>query len=384
MADNAKESTVNEIAMTTIASTDTKATVLSTVQLETETLKSQIPGQIPLSELEIGKEIGQGTYGRVCVGKWKKYRVALKFCQNRGKMDEFMREANLMITLPPPPNVVRMYGISLDGTQPIIVMEYCAGGSLDKLLYDTKEQISMEEKVKWIHEVAQGMLHLHKYNIVHRDLAARNILLTSSDPTTAQLKISDFGMSRVLQEDIENKTVSSVGPVCWMAPESLRHKVYSKKSDVWMFGVVVYEIVAQREPHADIDTKNVTVLIRDKGLTPTIPNDCPEKLRQVMQLCWNIEPQQRPNFQEICRLLESERRHSESSSSSSVPLAVPSLPSPKGVPKTSSKKSFKPVQRSVSPVPRNPKSSSKPPAISASPQRPLPKLPPTSPPIVHN
>jgi len=100
--------------------------------LETETLKGMIPGQISLNELEIGNEIGQGTYGRVCVGKWKKYRVALKFCQNRGQMEEFLREANLMILLPPHPNVVRMYGVSMDGTQPIIVMEYCGGGQTNK------------------------------------------------------------------------------------------------------------------------------------------------------------------------------------------------------------------------------------------------------------
>jgi serine/threonine protein kinase len=80
--------------------------------------------------LEIENEIGSGTYGRVCVGKWKKnkYRVALKFCQNRGKFDEFLKEASLMISLPSHPNVVQMFGVCLEGTQPIIVMEYCSGG----------------------------------------------------------------------------------------------------------------------------------------------------------------------------------------------------------------------------------------------------------------
>jgi serine/threonine protein kinase len=91
-------------------------TTLTYTQTLTETLKSLTPGQIPFNELEIRRQIGNGNYGRICVGKWKKYRVALKFCQNRGKMDEFMREANLMILLPPHPNVVRMYGVSIDGT----------------------------------------------------------------------------------------------------------------------------------------------------------------------------------------------------------------------------------------------------------------------------
>jgi serine/threonine protein kinase len=93
-------------------------------------LKRLSPSEIPLNKLEIGSEIGSGTYGRVCVGKWKKnkYRVALKFCQNRGKIDEFMREPDLMISLPPHPNVVQMFGVCIEGTQPIIVMEYCSGG----------------------------------------------------------------------------------------------------------------------------------------------------------------------------------------------------------------------------------------------------------------
>jgi serine/threonine protein kinase len=80
--------------------------------------------------LEIGRELGQGRYGRVCIGKWKtkNIRVALKFCQNKSEINDFMREVNLMISIPPHRNVVRMFGVSIDGTQPIIVMEYCDAG----------------------------------------------------------------------------------------------------------------------------------------------------------------------------------------------------------------------------------------------------------------
>jgi hypothetical protein len=296
--------TIHNYDGTNTISTTSSATTTTTYQPGTETLQGLSPGQILLNELEIGQEIGEGTYGRVCVGKWKKYRVALKFCQNRGKMEEFLREANLMISLPPYPNVVRMYGVSIDGTQPIIVMEYCAGGSLDKLLYDKQERISNERKIGWVHEIAEGMRHLHKYNIVHRDLAARNILLSQPYPSDAHLKISDFGMSRMLQQDIEGKTMNKVGPIRWMAPESVGQQVYSKKSDVWMFGILVYEIVAQREPHTMINPSEIPILIRDKGFTPTVPNGCPEKLRQLMEMCWNRQPQQRPSFEVICGLLE--------------------------------------------------------------------------------
>jgi len=215
-------------------------------------------------------------------------------------MEDFIQEIRLMMNLPPHPNVVHVFGVSLDGPQPIIIMEYCAGGSLDKLLFDSKEKLSEEYKIQLVQGIAAGMYHLHKHNIVHRDLAARNILLTSGrDP-----KISDFGMSRILEKDDEGKTNSGVGPVCWMAPESIAHRNYSKKSDVWTFGIVVYEIVAQCEPHKNKDVIDVAVRIRDEGLTPEISSDCPEKLRQVMEMCWKKQTDQRPNFETICSMLE--------------------------------------------------------------------------------
>jgi serine/threonine protein kinase len=284
---------------------ESDTTILTYAQTVTKTLKSLTPGQIPFNELEIGREIGQGSYGRVCVGKWKKYRVALKFCQNKGAIYEFMREANLVISLPSHPNVVRIYGVSIDGTQPIIVIEYCAGGSLDKVLFDTEEHISDEQKILWVHEIALGMCHLHKHNIVHRDLAARNILLSHLKLAEAQPKIADFGMSRVLEKTAsEGNTLNRVGPIRWMSPESLAKGIYSKKSDVWMFGMLVYEIAARREPFADKDPVNISTRIRDEGLTPTIPKECPMVLRDVMQMCWKNDPDQRPTLEVVLAFLE--------------------------------------------------------------------------------
>jgi predicted Ser/Thr protein kinase len=245
---------------------------------------------IPFTEIVIQKEIGEGSYGKVYVGHWKGNLVALKFCKKRGELEDFMKEVNLMIDLPSHPNIVLMLGVSLDGPQPVIVMEYCNGGGLDKLLVESNVKLSDEYKIRLVRGIAAGMLHLHKHNIIHRDLAARNILLTASgDP-----KISDFGMSRILKPTEIGKTKSNVGPVCWMAPESLAKGSYSKQSDVWMFGIVVYEIVAQTEPHKDKDMIDIAIQIQSKGLTPEIPSDCPEKLRQLMEMCWKKEPEQRP------------------------------------------------------------------------------------------
>jgi predicted Ser/Thr protein kinase len=269
-------------------------------EFATSTQRTLKHSHISFNEIVIEKKLGSGSYGKVCLGKWNAAPVALKFCKKKGKVEDFMKEIELMIELPPHPNVVQLFGVSFDGPHPVIIMEYCAGGSLDSWLFDSEDTIPEEHKMKLIRGIAAGMLHLHKYNVVHRDLAARNILLTASgDP-----KISDFGMSRILKETQQGKTYNSIGPIRWMAPESLAQQTYSKKSDVWSFGIVVWEIFAQSEPHLDVDPIDVGTLIRDKFLTPEIPSDCPEKLRQLMEMCWNKDPEKRPSFEAICQILE--------------------------------------------------------------------------------
>jgi serine/threonine protein kinase len=206
--------------------------------------------------------------------------------------------------VPPHRNVVQILGVSIDGPEPIIVLEYCAGGSLDILLYRNKNiPISNKRKIDLVRGIASGMLHLHTHNIVHRDLAARNILLTQENEN-GEPKISDFGMSRILEKKDSGQTTSSVGPVCWMAPESVANGIYSKKSDVWSFGIVVYEIVARREPHYNMDLVTVAIEIKENGLTPKIPHDCPSTLRELMEMCWQKDPNQRPTFETICKMLE--------------------------------------------------------------------------------
>lgn len=259
---------------------------------------------IVFADLIIEKEIGKGDYGRVCLGRWNNLPVALKFCKGKGSIQDFLNEAKAMIRVPPHRNVVQILGVSIDGPEPIIVLEYCAGGSLDILLYRNKNiPISNKRKIDLVRGIASGMLHLHTHNIVHRDLAARNILLTQENEN-GEPKISDFGMSRILEKKDSGQTTSSVGPVCWMAPESVANGIYSKKSDVWSFGIVVYEIVARREPHYNMDLVTVAIEIKENGLTPKIPHDCPSTLRELMEMCWQKDPNQRPTFETICKMLE--------------------------------------------------------------------------------
>jgi len=102
-------------------------------------------------------------------------------------------------------------------------------------------------------------------------------------------------MSRVLtREDEEGKTKTNIGPIRWMAPESIANRIYSKKSDIWSFGIVVWEIVARSEPHSKIDIFDAAIQIRDGGLVPTIPEDCPPLLRETMEMCWKQQADERP------------------------------------------------------------------------------------------
>lgn len=199
------------------------------------------------------------------------------------------------MNIPPHPNIVQLLGVSTNGPRPLVVLEYCNEGSLDKLLYDMEETLSTEKQLSIINAIAKGLNHLHENNIVHRDLAARNILMHNGEA-----KISDFGLSRALKEEAQvGKTASTIGPIRWMAPESIASQTYGVKSDVWMFGIILYEITAKEEPHIGEDTLNIAIKIRDSGFTPTITNDCPEVLKEIMKMCWQLDPSMRPVSIEI-------------------------------------------------------------------------------------
>ncbi len=133
------------------------------------------------------------------------------------------------------------------------------------------------------------MLHLHNNNIVHRDMAARNILLSE----IGEPKISDFGMSRLVTDDGGNTTKATVGPLKWMAPESIRNREYSKKSDMWSFGVTVWEIVTREEPYKGEDLMDLGLKIRDEGHSLAIPDNTEPIFKHIMESCFKKDPQER-------------------------------------------------------------------------------------------
>jgi serine/threonine protein kinase len=194
---------------------------------------------------------------------------------------------------------VGLYGYSIHENDTVyVVMEYCAQSSLDKLLYDSQDPLPYDQKIIWIKQIAAGLHHLHENQVIHRDIAARNILMSNK-----VAKLSDFRMSRHITVD-KGITKSEVGPLRWMAPESIRDRVYSSKTDVWMFGCCVYEILIQQEPHLNGDAIQVAIKIQNENLTPEIPATLDTKMATLLQSCWSPIPANRPIMADIITHLE--------------------------------------------------------------------------------
>jgi len=154
-------------------------------------------------------------------------------------------------------------------------------------------------------EIASGLYHLHKNCIVHRDLAARNILLTAS----RQVKMSDFGLSRVVDAAKKSGKTKGTVPYQWTAPEGLKDGTYSEKSDVWSFGIVLSEIVNRHEPSYPTESLlEIGTMIRDQFQTPTMDVNTPKLLIDIMALCWKPIPKHRPTFDNICDIFKAEKQ----------------------------------------------------------------------------
>jgi hypothetical protein len=200
----------------------------STTNISMTGLERQQFGQwfVPFEDIKFGDQLGQGASGQVFKGKWKNTDVALKVSMTQANQS-VVSELSVMINLRPHPNVVQLFGFSVhpETNSVILILEFCNGGSLDVALYQSDGAIELSQKLYWLKSICKGISHLHSNNIVHRDIAARNILLHQGEP-----KITDFGLSRLVDEQQRGTTKSELGPIRWMSPESLGDKQYSTKS----------------------------------------------------------------------------------------------------------------------------------------------------------
>jgi len=180
-----------------------------------------------------------------------------------------------------------------------LIMEYVPGGSLRAFLrkHDSGS-IPLKTTVSMALDVALGMEYLHSQGVVHRDLKSENLVLTDN----FRLKLTDFGIG-CLETECELRSADT-GTYRWMAPEMITDKQYSKKVDVYSFGIVLWELATGLLPYQNMTPVQVAYAVVNKNLRPPLPDGCPLALRNLMEQCWNSCPERRPTFYEIVRTLE--------------------------------------------------------------------------------
>ncbi|XP_032274027.1 ephrin type-A receptor 8 [Phoca vitulina] len=265
--------------------------------------------EIEASRIHIEKIIGSGESGEVCCGRLqvpgqRDVPVAIKALKagyTERQRRDFLSEASIMGQFDHP-NIIRLEGVVTRGRLAMIVTEYMENGSLDAFLRTHDGQFTIVQLVGMLRGVGAGMCYLSDLGYVHRDLAARNVLVDSN----LVCKVSDFGLSRVLEDDPDAAYTTTGGkiPIRWTAPEAIAFRTFSSASDVWSFGVVMWEVLAYGErPYWNMTNRDVISSV-EEGYRLPAPMGCPRALHQLMLDCWQKDRAQRPRFSQIVSVLD--------------------------------------------------------------------------------
>ncbi|XP_023473666.1 tyrosine-protein kinase Fer [Equus quagga] len=249
-------------------------------------------------DVTLGELLGKGNFGEVYKGILKdKTAVAVKTCKEDLPQElkiKFLQEAKILKQYDHP-NIVKLIGVCTQRQPIYIIMELVPGGDFLSFLRKKKDEIKLKQLVKFALDAASGMSYLESKNCIHRDLAARNCLVGENNV----LKISDFGMSR--QED--GGVYSSSGlkqiPIKWTAPEALNYGRYSSESDVWSFGILLWETFSLGVcPYPGMTNQQAREQV-ERGYRMSAPQHCPEDVFKIMMKCWDYKPENRPKFGEL-------------------------------------------------------------------------------------
>ncbi|ESO91241.1 hypothetical protein LOTGIDRAFT_105485, partial [Lottia gigantea] len=266
--------------------------------------------EIDISHITIESVLGGGEFGDVCKGKLRvpgrpEMTVAIKTLKpgatEKNRLD-FLTEASIMGQFDDP-NVIFLEGVITKNNPIMIVTEFMANGSLDTFLRNNDGKFTVIQLVGMMRGISSGMKYLSEMGYVHRDLAARNILVNES----LVCKVADFGLSREIETDNTDGAYTTKGgkiPVRWTAPEAIAYRKFTSSSDVWSYGVVMWEIMSYGErPYWNWSNQDVIKAV-EKGYRLPPPMDCPEATHQLMLDCWQRERSHRPKFFHIVKTLD--------------------------------------------------------------------------------
>uniref|UniRef100_A0A3Q2W8Q1 Ephrin type-A receptor 8 n=1 Tax=Haplochromis burtoni TaxID=8153 RepID=A0A3Q2W8Q1_HAPBU len=288
--------------------------------------------EIEASRIKIEKIIGSGEFGEVCYGRMRlpgkrDIPVALKTLKagyTEKQKRDFLAEASIMAQFDHP-NVIRLEGVVthtlilyLLATPFLIFQFFCS------FLQRHDGQFTIIQLVGLLRGIAAGMTYLSDLGYIHRDLAARNVLVNSN----LVCKVSDFGLSRVLEDDPDAAYTTSGGkiPIRWTAPEAIAYRKFSSSSDVWSYGVVMWEVMSYGErPYWNLTNRDVIKSV-EEGYRLPAPMGCPAALHTLMLDCWQKDRNERPRFCQIVTVLDKLIRNPENLKSMDT-LSIPDFSS---------------------------------------------------------
>uniref|UniRef100_A0A8C7EPH4 Fibroblast growth factor receptor n=1 Tax=Neovison vison TaxID=452646 RepID=A0A8C7EPH4_NEOVI len=284
--------------------------------------------ELPRDRLVLGKPLGEGCFGQVVLAeaigldKDKPNRVTkvavkmLKADATEKDLSDLISEMEMMKMIGKHKNIINLLGACTQDGPLYVIVEYASKGNLREYLqarrppgleycynpsHNPEEQLSSKDLVSCAYQVARGMEYLASKKCIHRDLAARNVLVTEDNV----MKIADFGLARDIHHiDYYKKTTNGRLPVKWMAPEALFDRIYTHQSDVWSFGVLLWEIFTLGgSPYPGVPVEELFKLLKE-GHRMDKPSNCTNELYMMMRDCWHAVPSQRPTFKQLVEDLD--------------------------------------------------------------------------------
>ncbi|XP_004716093.1 tyrosine-protein kinase Srms [Echinops telfairi] len=248
----------------------------------------------PRSEFALRRKLGQGYFGEVWEGLWLgSAPVAIKIITSAHmKLADLAKEIHTLKSLRHE-RLIRLHAVCSAGEPVYIVTELMRKGNLQAYLGGPEgKALSLAHLLSFARQVAEGMGYLEEQRVVHRDLAARNVLVGEDQAC----KVADFGLARLLKDDIYSPSSGTKIPVKWTAPEAANYRIYSQKSDVWSFGVLLFEVFTYGQCPYEGMTNHETLQQISRGYRLPRPAACPAEVYTLMLECWRGNPEERPTF----------------------------------------------------------------------------------------